>query len=73
MNYINDLTEFVNSNIRLFADDTILYAFVDNPVIAADALNYDLNSLMIWANQWLVELKYKPDRRSLEKLYFSYV
>ena len=140
--YINDLTEVVDSNIRLFADDTILYAFVDNPVVTADALNNDLNSMMIWANQWLVEfsppktvtlnvsrkkkklpkpplimnniflknvtshkhlgvtladdlgwathieniaiaanrsldifnaLKYKLDRRSLEKLYFSYV
>ena len=44
--YINDLTfateSLESSAIRLFADDTILYLSVDNPVQNAEALNCDL-------------------------------
>ena len=29
--YINDICEGMNSDIRLFADDTTVYVFVDNP------------------------------------------
>ena len=58
--YINDITTVVQSEIRLFADDTILYVTVDNPVRAADALNQDLDSMTNWANQWLV--KFSPPK-----------
>ena len=30
--YINDITENINTNIRLFADDTALYVTIDDPV-----------------------------------------
>ena len=58
--YINDLTAVVQSDIRLFADDTILYVYGDNPVNSADALNRDLSKMMDWANQWLV--KFSPPK-----------
>ena len=53
--YINDIT-FVteNSEVRLFADDTILYLFVDNPVANAYALNKDLEHINNWATEWLI-------------------
>ena len=37
--YINDLSDVVQSEIRLFADDTTLYVYVDNPHHSADKLN----------------------------------
>ena len=40
--YINDIVENINSSIRLFADDAILYIIVDNPLHAANQLNTDL-------------------------------
>ena len=53
--YINDITEEVQSSeIRLFADDTILYILVDNPVQSAAALNDDLNRISRWAAKWIV-------------------
>ena len=33
--YINDIVDEINSNIRLFADDTSLYIIVENPIEAA--------------------------------------
>ena len=59
--YINDITEAVeHSEVRLFADDTILYLFVDNPVSNAAALNRDLQHINDWANHWLV--KFSPSK-----------
>ncbi len=59
--YINDITfEAQSAEIRLFADDTILYLFVDNPVESAQALNDDLERINNWASQWLV--KFSPSK-----------
>ena len=52
--YINDISRVVNSNIRMFADDTALFITVDDPVEAATVLNTDLQSISQWADQWLV-------------------
>ena len=43
--YINDIVEDINSSIRLFADDTSLYA---------EQLNLDLVKIHRWADKWLV-------------------
>ena len=52
--YINDLTEGIKSNIKLFADDTSLSIEVDDPVQGAEVLNRDLEKVKDWAKQWLV-------------------
>ena len=53
--YINDITEEAQSSeIRLFADDTILYVIVDNPTEGAAALNADLERVGKLASKWLV-------------------
>ena len=43
--YINDIVDEINSNIRLFADDTSLYIIVENPIEAAIQLNADLEKV----------------------------
>ena len=54
--YINDITsEVQSSEVRLFADDTILYIFIDNPIQSAQALNDDLARISQWAREWLVK------------------
>ena len=54
--YINDLTSVIQSSeVRLFADDTILYVIVDNPADSAEALNMDLGRLTEWAEEWIVK------------------
>ena len=59
--YINDITSVAESaEVRLFADDTILYLFIDDPVHNAESLNRDLEHLSAWASQWLV--KFSPSK-----------
>ncbi|MCG7869883.1 MAG: hypothetical protein JAY74_26365 [Candidatus Thiodiazotropha taylori] len=53
--YINDIVNRVNTNIRLFADDTSLYIIVDTPERAANLLNSDLQEINLWATEWLVD------------------
>jgi len=52
--YINDIVTVVNSNIRLFADDTSLFVCSDDDQEASDRLNVDLEQLRLWAEQWLI-------------------
>ena len=52
--FINDIASVVNSNIKLYADDTTIFVSVDNPQVAADVLNNDLASIKSWADTWLV-------------------
>ena len=49
--YINDIGNEINSNLRLFADDSILYGIVNN-FQDAQTLQADLNKLVEWAQKW---------------------
>ena len=46
--YINDLPDALNSTVRLFADDTVLY----NSAINHSTLQDDLNCLQKWESDW---------------------
>ena len=46
--YINDIAENINSNIRLFADDCVVYRQVDSPQDHF-ILQEDLNNLFDWS------------------------
>ena len=37
--YINDLERNIKSNVKYFADDTMLFSIVNDPVISANELN----------------------------------
>ena len=52
--YINDIVEDIQSQVRLFADDTSIFLIVDEPVESANILNCDLNKITSWSNKWLV-------------------
>ena len=53
--YINDITENIRTNIRLFADDTTLYTVIENED-SIHLLNEDLRQIAIWADNWLIIL-----------------
>ena len=57
--YINDLTDGVISNIKLFADDSSIFARVHNIEQTQNQLLADLNTITLWANQW--KMKFNPD------------
>ena len=53
--YINDITDNISTNIRLFADDTALFIDVDDPAGSTNLLNNDLGTINAWADKWLVK------------------
>ena len=57
--YINDMPDMIESNIRLFADDTIIYLTVTNQT-DCQALQADLIKLEIWESEWL--MAFNPDK-----------
>ena len=50
--YINDLSNGLKSNAKLFADDTSLFTIVKDKNESADVLNNDLLSISKWAYDW---------------------
>ena len=53
--YINDIIQDIESVIKLFADDTSMYLFLENPHVWAEILNNDLDQIMQLANKWKLE------------------
>ena len=64
--YINDLEKNIKSNIRLFADDTMLFSIVNNPKMSANDLNHDLDVIRQWAHQWKLEFNPDPTKQTTE-------
>ena len=57
--YINDMPNSIKSNIRLFADDTIMYLTISNQD-DCHALKSDLTKLEAWEKEWL--MAFNPDK-----------
>ena len=53
--YINDLVENVDSDVRMFADDTLLFSVVWDEATTVQQLNRDLERVRLWAWQWKME------------------
>ena len=67
--YINDLERNTKSNIKFFADDTMLFSIVKDPAISADDLNHDLDIIRQWAYQWKMEFNPDPNKQATEVLF----
>ena len=67
--YINDLERNIKSNIKFFADDTMLYSIVKVPAISANNLNHDLDIIQQWAYQWKMEFNPDPTKQATEVLF----
>ena len=52
--YINDLPNNLKSNVRLFADDTIVYIAL-KPKTNVNTLQNDLDKLIEWETKWKME------------------
>ena len=62
--YINDLERNIKSNVKFFADDTILFSIVKNPKLSANDLNHDLGVIHQWAHQWKLEFNPDPTKQA---------
>ena len=57
--YINNLSENIESTVKLFADDTSLFSVVYNNNTSAEALNRDLQKTSEWVHKW--KMLFNPD------------
>ena len=70
MIYINDLSDCLNSNPKLFSDDTSLFSVVQNVNSTANDLNSDLIKINDWAFQW--KMRFNPDpKKQAQEVIFS--
>ena len=57
--YINDLSNGLKSNPKLFADDTSLFSVIHDVNSSQIDLNEDLDKLNNWEYQW--KMSFNPD------------
>ena len=57
--YTNNLTNYIKSKCKFFADDTSLFSVVHDNDTSANDLNQDLEKISEWAFQW--KMKVNPD------------
>ena len=68
--YINDLSDNLQCNPKLFADDTSLFSTVKVPERTANNLNNNLTEINKWAFQW--KMSFSPDpRKQAQEVIFS--
>ena len=68
--YINDLPEGLNSEIKLFADDTSLFSIINCVNTSASTLNNNLLKIKDWAYQW--KMSFNPDQtKQAQEIIFS--
>ena len=56
---INDLSDNLITNPKLFVDDTSLFSIVHDPNATVNDLNNDLSKINDWAYQW--KMNFNPD------------
>ena len=68
--YINDLTENIRSQMRLFADDSSIFTSVKDVLETHQQLVEDLETVSKWGYQW--KMVFNPDitKQAVEVIYF---
>ena len=67
--YINDLTEGISSNMRLFADDSSLFIKVRDIEESQTQLMEDLDKITSWARQWKMEFNPDLSKQAIEVIF----
>ena len=67
--YINDLTDGISSNMRLFADDSSLFIKVRDIEETQTQLMEDLEKISNWAHQWKMEFNPDISKQAIEVIF----
>ena len=67
--FINDLTEGLTTNVKLFADDTSLFSVVHDTQTSVNDLNKDLEMITNWAFQWKMNFDLDPTKQAHELIF----
>ena len=66
MIYINDLTEGLTTNVKLFSDDTSLFSVVHDTQTSVNDINKDLKIMNNWAFLWKMNFNTDPTKKAHE-------
>ena len=66
---INDLSDNLTSNAKLFADDASLFSVVHDVNTSAKALNNDLKKVNDWPFQWKISFNPDPSKQAQEVIF----
>ena len=69
--YISDLPDGLESNVRMYTDNTSLFSVVHGPQLSSDIINSDLSLIKIWAHQRKISFNPEPSKKPLQLIFFS--
>ena len=67
--YVNDISDGLQSEVKLFADDTSLFSTIYDSDECARLLNSDLLLIQKWANQWKMSFNPDPSKQAQEVIF----
>ena len=69
--YINDLSEGLSTNAKLFADDASLFSVIHDSQTSANILKKDLELIHNWDFQWKMNFNLDPTKQTQEVMFSS--
>ena len=69
LTYINDLSDNLESNVKLFVDDTSIFSVVRDPINSSQKLNNDLHKVSLWAYKWKMSFNPDPSKQAQEVIF----
>ena len=67
--YMNDLSEGLSTNAKLFADHTSLFSVIHDSQTSANVLNKDLEVIHNFAFQWKMNFNPDPTKQAQEVIF----
>ena len=67
--YINDPSDNLSSNVKLFADDTSLFSVTHDVNVSARELNDDLKKISNWTSQWKMSFNLDVNKQAQEVIF----
>ena len=67
--YINDLLDNLESNVKLFADDTSIFSVVRDPINTSQKLNNNLDKVSLWVSKWKMSFNPDPSKQAEEVIF----
>ena len=69
MIYINDISDGITSNVKLFADGTSIFSTIHDVNYSASTLNSDLQKISEWAFKWKMSFNPDPIKQAQEVIF----
>ena len=67
--YINDLPDGLESNVRIYANDTSLFSVVHDPGLSSDIINSDLSLIKLRVHQWKMSFNPEPSKKAVQLIF----